>query len=71
MNSFYKPMDVEDYSDANIKADKFAHFFSQCCSANNVTRAAELFAGFTSMRENYCGSAPNDDHEFSVELVSN
>ena len=23
------------------------------------------------MRENYCGSAPNDDQEFSVELVSN
>ena len=59
------------YSDANIIADNFAHFFLHCCSASSVARAAELFADFTSMRENYCGSAPNDVHEFSVELVSN
>jgi Reverse transcriptase (RNA-dependent DNA polymerase) len=66
-----KLLDVEGDSDAYIIADKFALFFSQCCSANNVTRAAELFADFTSMRENYCGSAPIVDNEFSVELVSN
>ena len=66
-----KLLDVEGDSDAYIIADKFALSFSQCCSANNVTRAAELFADFTSMRENYCGSAPIVDNEFSVELVSN
>jgi hypothetical protein len=66
-----KPLDVEGHSDPNIIADKFAHFFMQCCSANNATRAAELLAEFSGMRENYCGSAPIDDNVFSIELVSN
>jgi len=66
-----KPLDVEGYSDATIIADKFANFFSQCCSANNVTRATKVFADFTSVRDNYCGSTLNDDHDFSTELVSN
>ena len=66
-----KPLDVEGHSDANIIADKFAQFFSQCSSANNVSRATELLADFSSMRSNYCGSALNIDNEFSVELLSN
>ena len=66
-----KPLDVEGCSDAKIIAHTYAHFLSWCSSANSVTRAVELFANFTSLRENYCGSTPNDDHEFSVELVRN
>jgi hypothetical protein len=66
-----KPLDVEGSSDANIIVDKFANFFSQCCSANNATRATQLRIDFISMRENYCGSANSDKYLFDVELISN
>jgi len=36
----------------------------------NESRANELFAVFTSMRDNYCGSTLNDDHDFSTEFIS-
>jgi len=47
-----------------------AHYFADSSSANNVTRASELYDEYTRMREQYCGAPYKDEFVFDVELLS-
>ncbi|MFM2332659.1 MAG: hypothetical protein RIQ74_1491, partial [Pseudomonadota bacterium] len=66
-----KSREVEGCSDPSEVSAKFSQFFSEACSANNSTRAAELLDEFKLKRESYCGSPFKEEYLFDVELVSN
>jgi len=48
--------------------NKFAHYFADSSSTNNVTRASELYDEFTCMREQYCGAPFKDEFLFDVKF---
>jgi len=52
---------VDGCTDTKMIVDKFAHFFADSSSANNVTRASELYDELTRMREHYCGAPFKDE----------
>ena len=64
-----KTIDVDGCVDANIIADKFAEYFSNCYSCNSTIQEECLKAEYAKLRENYCG-LPCSNLSFDTELVS-
>jgi len=60
-NNKNKPIEVDGCTDAKMIVNKFAHYFADSSSANNVTRASELYDEFTRMRDHYCGAPLKDE----------
>jgi len=54
-----------------VIVNKCAHYFADSSSANNVTRASELYDEFTRIRGHHCGAPFKGEFLFDVELLSN
>ena len=50
-----KTIDVDGCIDANIIADKFAEYFSNCYSCNSTIQKEYLEVEYAKLRENYRG----------------
>jgi len=50
-NNKNKSIEVDGYTVGKWIVNKFAHYFAESSSANNITRAAELYDQFTRVKE--------------------